>query len=216
MTTDLSRGSHTPKLSSEQIKFIDNTMAENDELMGRQMRELLHEKWPNLDVTISTIKRARPKYCLLVRAVNMEKKLSWCKQQISAKETFDNVIFTDECSVQLDNHGRLCFRKKNEPRKLKPKPKHPIKVHVWGGISRKGATSIVIFTGTLTAIRYCTILDSSLKPFIETTFPDKNYRFQQDNDPKHVSNYSKITLLKTLSTGGKHHRRALILTRSHT
>ena len=59
---------------SEQIKFIDNTMAENDELMGRQMRELLHEKWPNLDVTISTIKRARPKYCLLVRAVNMEKK----------------------------------------------------------------------------------------------------------------------------------------------
>ena len=118
----------------------------------------------------------------------MEKRLSWCKQQISAKETFDNVIFTDECSVQLDNHGRLCFRKKNEPRKLKPKPKHPIKVHVWGGISRKGATSIVIFTGTL---RYCTILDSSLKPFIERTFTDQNYRFQQDNDPKHASNYSK-------------------------
>ena len=96
-------------------------MAKNDELTGRQMRELLHEKWPNLDVSISTIKQARqsigwvstrPKYCQLVRAVNMEKRLSWCKQQISAK---DNVIFTDECCVQLDNHGRLCFRKKNEP-----------------------------------------------------------------------------------------------------
>ena len=28
------------------------------------------------------------------------------------------------------------------------------KVHVWGGISKKGATSIVIFTDTLTAMRY--------------------------------------------------------------
>ena len=102
VTTDLPRGSHTPKLSLDQIKFIDNAMAENDELTGRQMRELLHEKWPNLDVSISTIKRARqnigwvstrPKYCQLVRAVNMEKRLSWCKQQISAKETFHNVVF---------------------------------------------------------------------------------------------------------------------------
>ena len=34
-------------------------MAKNDELTGRQMCELLHEKWPNLDVSISTIKQAR-------------------------------------------------------------------------------------------------------------------------------------------------------------
>ena len=54
---------------------------------------------------------------------------------------FDNVIFTDECSVQLDNHSRLCFRKRGHVRKFKPRPKHPIKVHVWAGISRCGTTS---------------------------------------------------------------------------
>ena len=48
---------------------------------------------------------------------------------------FDNVIFNDECSVQLDCHGRLCFWKRNQPRKMKPRPKHPIKVHIWGGIT---------------------------------------------------------------------------------
>ena len=145
------------------------------------MHKLVREKWPSLVVSISTVKKERgcvsttPKYCQLVREINMEKQVSWCKEQISVKETFDNVIITDECSVQLDNHGRLCFQKKTDSKKLKPRPKHPIKVHVWGGISKKGATLIVNFTGTLTAIQYCTILHQSLKPFIEKVFPDKNY-----------------------------------------
>ena len=43
-------------------------------------------------------------------------------------EVFDDFICTDECSVQQDSHGRLCFHKINEPRKLKGKHKHPLKV----------------------------------------------------------------------------------------
>ena len=31
----------------------------------------------------------------------------------------------------------------------KPRPKHPPKVHVWAGISTRGATNICIFTGTM-------------------------------------------------------------------
>ena len=61
------------------------------------------------------------------------------------KETFDNVIFSDESSVQLDHHGWLCFRKIGQARKLKPKPKHLPEVHVWAGISKRGVTAIVIF-----------------------------------------------------------------------
>ena len=37
------------------------------------------------------------------------------------------------------------------------------KVHVWAGISAKGATAVVIFTGILTATD---ILDAALIPFI--------------------------------------------------
>ena len=53
------------------------------------------------------------------------------------------------------------FSKETEPKKLKPRPKHLFKVHVWGGISKKRATSILIFTGTLIAVQYCTVLDQS-------------------------------------------------------
>ena len=184
-------------LNDEQI---DNEMAKNDELTARQIQALLLKKWPQLVVSLTTIKKTkkqlgwvvgRPKYCQLVRVANKQKRVDWCRDRLAEHETFDNAIFTDECTVQLDNHSRLCFRKRGHLRKFKPKPKHPVKVHVWAGISRRGATSIIIFKGILTATRYAQILETGLKPFINKFFPDKNYCFQQDNDPKHTSAYAK-------------------------
>ena len=76
-------------------------------------------------------------------------------------------------------------------KEAQPKPKHPPKVHVWAGISKRGATAIVIFTVTLMALTcYCDILEQTLLPFVRKVFPD-GYRFQQDNDSKHTSNYAK-------------------------
>ena len=33
--------------------------------------------------------------------LNRKKRLVWCKEQLRAKEEFDDVIFTDELTVQL-------------------------------------------------------------------------------------------------------------------
>lgn len=194
---DLPRTNKTRKLSQEMRTLLDEMLKENDEMTARQIRATLYDKFPDLKVSLATVKRVRkengwvctrPHYCQLIREVNKLKRKEWCQQQIDNKETFSNVVFTDECTVQLDHHGRLCFRKKQEARKLKQRPKHPAKVHIWGGISSKGATRVVIFTGIMNAPRYAQILEASLVPFLRKYYP-KGHRLQQDNDPKHRSKY---------------------------
>ena len=99
--------------------------------------------------------------------------------------TLSTTCFLATCSMSHQAYRRTCFRMVNEPTKWKLKPKHPIKVHVWGGISRSGATKICIFDGIMDADLFCSILETTLVPFISEKLPD--HHFKQDNDPKHTS-----------------------------
>ena len=76
--------------------------------------------------------------------------------------------------------------KKGQKLHYKPRPKHPVKVHVWAGISWTGATQACIFDGIMDANLHCEILDAYLVPFIRNVYL-KNDRFMHDNDPKHTS-----------------------------
>lgn len=92
-------------------------------------------------------------------------------------DDFENVIWTDETSVQLETHQRRCYRKEGEQPRPKPHPKHPmhpIKVHGWAGISKEGATSVCIFEGIMDTALFCEILERTLVPFIKRTFPPPN------------------------------------------
>ena len=90
----------------------------------------------------------------------------------------EDVIWTDEYSVQLESHRKVTYHRRGKPAKMCPKPKHPAKVHVWGGISKRGTTAIIIFTGIMNATRHTDILDAALVPFIEGHYP-RGHRFQQ-------------------------------------
>ena len=116
-------------------------------------------------------------------------------------EQFGDVIFTDECTMQLECHRRKSFQKKNTPRKLTYRHKHPIKVHVWAGYSKRGATRLVMFQGIMTATRYGDILTASLIPFVHKTYPD-GYRLYQDNNPK-ADTFKLFFLPATASLGGR-------------
>ena len=192
--TDLHRRKREKKITQEMAIVMNSELEQNDEATARQLRSTLMEKYPALEVSLSTIKRhrkklgwvcTRPHYCQLIRELNKLKRLVWCKEQLRVKEDFSNVLFS---AIQLEHHGRLCFRKKRQPRKLKPRPKHPAKLHIWGAILSRGAASVVMFTGIMDAIRFSEILDASLVPFIAECFPD-GHRFQMDNDPKHRSSH---------------------------
>ena len=194
--TDLHRRKRDKKITPEMAVVMNSELERNDEATARQLRSTLMEKYPTLDVSLSTMKRQRKQlgwvctrpHCQLIRELNKLKRVVWCKEQLRAKEDFSNVIFSDECTIQLEHHGRLCFRKIRQPRKLKPRPKHPAKLHIWGAISSRGAASVVMFTSIMDAIRFGEILDASLVPFIAECFPD-GHRFQMDNDPKHRSSH---------------------------
>ena len=153
---------------------------------------------------MQTIRRARerlgwvsttPKYCQLIREVNKDKRLKWCVE-LNGNYNFDNVIWSDESSVQLQGHSQRCYRKRGQPKKLKPKPKHPFKIHVWGGISCRGATPLVLFTGKLCATKLLEIFEVGLVPFVKEEFEGEEHRFMQDNDPKHTINRKQNKLVE--------------------
>ena len=170
-------------------------MDNNNELTTIQLKDSLIERFPDLKTSERTIARARQelgwvhqtaKYAQLVREVNKGVRLDWAEQMIKENEQFDNVIFTDESSFQVEYHAKKAYRRIGEPRILRQRPKHPAKIHVWGGISKRGATQIVLFKANMTATRYTSILDAALVPFLNSAYPD-GHRLFQDNDPKHTS-----------------------------
>ena len=110
---------------------------------------------------------------------------------LDTEDSFENVIWTDESSVQLTCHCQTMRVKIGKERVLKPAAKNAVKVHVWAGISKRGATNICVFDQTMDGVLYTQILERYLLPFIEKHFRGTEYRFMQDNDPKHTSRVAK-------------------------
>ena len=197
---DIKRKPRSQRLSEEHYRFIDELMAEKTDLTSRQLYSAFKDAYPTVEASISTIKRARrylgwtakrTRYCQLISEVNKEKRVEWCLDRVIAGDLdLNDVIWTDECSVQLESHRKTMYHKQGEPSRMVSRPKYPPKVHVWAGISARGATSVVIFTGVLTATRYNDILEAALIPLIEEHYPEQ-HRFQQDNDPKHTSRWAQ-------------------------
>ena len=74
-------------------------------------------------------------------------------------------------------------------------PKHcTVKIHLLGGISRKGLTLLVIFKKNMCSPDFQHYLTLSVIPFIAEKLPNR-HRLFMDNDPKHMSG-STLEFLK--------------------
>ena len=170
-------------------------MEADDETTLKELQQMLSANQVSLGRT--TILKARSElgwthrgsaYCQMIRDANKVKRLQWAKETLG--DDFSDCIFSDETTVQLENHRRFCCTKRGVKPRCKPRPKHPIKVHVWAAISKRGASRICIFEGCMDAPSYTTILEQTLLPMIKELFPE-GHRFIQDNDPKHTSRHAR-------------------------
>ena len=102
------------------LQTIEDIMQADDEATAVQIRSYLLQRGQRL-LSLSTILRARHElgwtyrgsaYCQLIRQANKEKRFEWARAHLHVN--FEDVLWTDESSVQLQCHKRFCCRKKGE------------------------------------------------------------------------------------------------------
>ncbi len=192
-STTRRKGSGRPTLLSAYVlQTIEGMMQDDDETTAAQLHLYLTQR--GVKISRTTILRGRRSlgwtfrgsaYCQLIREANKKKRFEWA--QANLQNEFEDVIWTDETSVQLESHKRFCCRKVGERPRPKPRAKHPVKVHVWAGIGWHGPTDICIFDGIMNAEMYTQILQHAFLPTLQRAEYETGHRFMQDNDPKHTS-----------------------------
>ena len=64
----------------------------------------------------------------MISETNKKKRLDFATQCISDKDSFDDIIWTDESSIQLVRHTRSVRVKVGKEKHYKPVSKHAVKV----------------------------------------------------------------------------------------
>ena len=112
------------KIIAEVKALVERQMRHDDETTAAQLHVLLVRSGFAMD--LRTVLRCRTSlgwtfrgssYCQLIRHENKQKRLDWA--WLHRTDSFEDVIWTDECTVQMESHRRFCCRKRGEA----PRPK---------------------------------------------------------------------------------------------
>lgn len=131
-------GGRPAVLQEEHLDFLDAQMTKNSELSGPELQIMFKDTF-DIEVSHHTILRCRRKqgwtygqtrYCQMISEKNQPLRKAFAEEMIRLEDAFDDVIFTDECIVQMGCNARRQCYKKGAPLqlRLRPKAKHPFQV----------------------------------------------------------------------------------------
>lgn len=120
------------------LRVVDECMRDNPELSSVDLQKIIEQR-TGTQLSASHIRLLRrrigwtyrkTKYCQLIRNANKPKRLEWSTLQLRNQEKFEDVIFSDEASFEAQRSANRMYYKKGEMVRLRPKPKHPVKVSI--------------------------------------------------------------------------------------
>jgi transposase len=129
----------------------------------------------------SGYQKSLPKATPMLTIDHKRKRVEWAQRHLN--DDWDHTLFSDETAFQLFRNTIERWHKGKRP--IRPMPKDRTKIFAWGGFCIEGKTSLYCFSEIMNAEFYVEILRRHL-PEIEELLGDE-WRFQQDNDPKHTS-----------------------------
>ncbi|CAC5396733.1 unnamed protein product [Mytilus coruscus] len=107
-------------ITDHDVNFVKNALAKKPTQTSTDIQRLLADKGTH--TSKSTVKKvikaagytaSSPKYGQMVREPNKLKRVLFSKAVIADNDNFDNIIFTDECSVQLHDNKVILYREKD-------------------------------------------------------------------------------------------------------
>jgi len=129
--------------------------------------------------------KSLPRATSMLTDDHKRQRVEWAQNYLN--DDWENTLFSDETAFQLFRNTVEHWHKGQRP--IRRMPKDRTKIFAWGGFCIKGKTSLYCFSEIMDAAFYVDILRRQL-PEIEDLFGDE-WRFQQDNDPKHTSRLAK-------------------------
>ena len=205
-TDNLPRPGRPPKLTPREKRSVIQEVRIKPFVSAPEIVTKLQEQLGK-KVSTKTVKRVlrksgyksqapRKKPCISNK--NQAKRLAFARAHVGKPASFwKSVLWSDETKINLfgsDGHRKV-FRKTNEalnPKNILPTVKHGGgSVMVWGCFPANGVGNLEFIDGIMTGAVYVDILQRNLKDSARKIGLNRNFTFQEDNDPKHTSKVGK-------------------------
>lgn len=186
------------KLSQKDINRLIICMKRNRKISLDALQQecgLQHVSQSTISRAIKFYTKFKNRFCKrkpFISIKNIRNRILWCREHLTwTEDDWKRVVWSDESPFTLrcnrrvrawhmegDNSNANC---------MQGTVKHDRKINVWGCFAAHGVGKLHKIDGIMTKEIYLHILQTVAKPSCEVLFPDDDYMFMQDNDPKHTA-----------------------------